>query len=263
MKRAFVDTEGGQLHYRWLGEEGQPVLFLHQVSSSSRMFGQLMPRFVARGYRGIAMDLPGFGDSDPPPQDYTIGDCASSVARFLDALGLGEPLFVVGHHTGALVGAELAIGCPERIRKLVLIGLPYYPSLEAKRQRWSGKSIRPIVPERGGSHLLWEWRRLYDLGPNSSPALIHREFVDTLKTAHYERTYQAAFDYASGERYPLIRCPALVIAGTHDLPNRDASARLLPRGRLTVIEGGGTFMCDERVDEVATASLEFLAGEDA
>jgi pimeloyl-ACP methyl ester carboxylesterase len=256
--RAYADTEIGQVHYRWLGNEGRPVLLLHQVSSSSRMFEPLMARLVERGYRAIAMDLPGFGESDPPPRDFSIPDYADATALFLDALELRAPLAVVGHHSGALVAAELAASRPERVQRLVLIGLPYYPSLEAKQARWSTKDIRPIVPVADGSHLLWEWRRLQALGPTSAPALIHREFVDTLKTAHYERTYQAAYDYIDGHRYPLVQAPALVLAGSRDLPNQEAAAALLPRGRLVLIDGGGTFMCDELVEVIAPRVLEFL-----
>lgn len=258
VRRAYVETADGQVHYRWLGEGGRPLLLLHQVSSSSRMFEPLMPNFAARGYRAIAPDLLGFGESDAPSPDFSVADHAAAVARFLDALGLRGPLPIVGHHFGAVVGVELAIARPERVPALVLIGLPCYPSLEVKRQRWSTKNIRPIVPQRDGGHLLWEWNRLYDLGPRSDPALIHREFVDTLKTAHYDRAYQAALEYDNAARYPLVPCPALVVAGTDDLPNQDAAAALLPRGQLVTIRGGGTFMCDEHTAEVATAALEFL-----
>ena len=95
IRRSFVDTSDGQIHYRHLGEGGKPLLLLHQTSSSSRMYEAIMPALRAGGYWVIAMDTLGFGDSPPPPSGASVEHYAESVARFVDGIGLSKPMPVV------------------------------------------------------------------------------------------------------------------------------------------------------------------------
>jgi pimeloyl-ACP methyl ester carboxylesterase len=258
VKRAYVETEDGQIHYRWLGERGQPMLFLHQVPSSSRMFEPLMRLFVARGYRAVAMDLPGFGESDPPKRAYSIGGLREAADRFVEALGLGPLAAVVGCHTGSLVAVDLAISRPEGVRSLILLGVPYYATAEAREARFQGKEVQPIVPQADGGHLLREWHRWRGYFPESDLGLAQQEYVDLVKSADYAAAYRAAFDYDNAARMPLVRCPTLVVAGTCDLPNQDEAVRALANGQIVWIQDGGTLLAQERADEVASASLAFL-----
>ena len=66
IKRAFLDTEDGQILYR-IGGEGEPLLLLHMTPRSSDEFREVMP-ILAQHRQVIAMDLMGLGDSDKPPQ---------------------------------------------------------------------------------------------------------------------------------------------------------------------------------------------------
>lgn len=65
--------------------EGDPVLLLHQSPRSSRIYVKLIP-LIANRYRAIAIDMLGFGNSDPPPQEVRIPDMALNVIHVLDAL---------------------------------------------------------------------------------------------------------------------------------------------------------------------------------
>jgi haloalkane dehalogenase len=269
VKRAYVETPDGQIHYRWLDDDsgrsaqqpsGQPLLLLHQVSSSSRMYERLMPFLGRAGYRPIAMDTLGFGESDPPPRQFSVADYAASIARFLDAHGLTEPLPVLGHHTGAGFAIELAVSRPERVAKLVLVGAPYYVSAEARRKRWAEKKVQPVVPRPDAGHLLHEWERLRDLSPDMDVNLLHRELVDTLKAPRYDLTYEAIFSYDTGARLPLIQCPTLVIAGTRDtlFPGQEPASKLIPGAQLAFVQDGGVFMIDEKTEQIAAIALRFL-----
>ncbi|NES93362.1 alpha/beta fold hydrolase, partial [Okeania sp. SIO2B9] len=62
IKRAFLDTEDGQIHYR-IGGEGEPLILLHQNIKSSDEYRELMPRFIKEEKLVIAMDFLGFGES--------------------------------------------------------------------------------------------------------------------------------------------------------------------------------------------------------
>ncbi len=100
--------------------EGPPVLFLHGLGASSRYWGPLAEE--GGHYRGIAPDLLGFGRSPRRRGPY---DTAAHVAA-IEPL-LREGAVVVGHSTGAILAAALARAHPERVRALLLVGLPAFP----------------------------------------------------------------------------------------------------------------------------------------
>jgi pimeloyl-ACP methyl ester carboxylesterase len=77
IKRAFLDTEDGQILYRISGE-GKPLLLLHQNFRSGDEFRELIPIFAQKRLV-IAMDFLGLGDSDKPPRMYSIEDYAKTV----------------------------------------------------------------------------------------------------------------------------------------------------------------------------------------
>ena len=106
MKRAYADIPDGQIHYRTEGS-GEPIILLHMVCSSSDEYTRVIP-FLSKTYHPIAMDFLGYGESDKPKFEYQIADHARTVGSFMDSLGI-EKASVVGHHSGATVGAEFAV----------------------------------------------------------------------------------------------------------------------------------------------------------
>ena len=87
MKRGYVDTADGQIHYVTEGS-GNPLLLLHMSPRSWTLYRRMIP-LLSSIRRVIAMDTLGFGNSDPIPSNYReISDYAQNVAHFLDALGI-------------------------------------------------------------------------------------------------------------------------------------------------------------------------------
>src|ERR1700743_1948051 len=82
------------------GRTGQPVLFVHGNVSSSLFWQQAMLA-LPDGFRPLAVDLRGFGETDPEPVDATRGlrDYADDVAALIEALGL-TPVHLVGWSMG-------------------------------------------------------------------------------------------------------------------------------------------------------------------
>ena len=80
MRRGYADTAVGQVHYREAGE-GEVVVLLHQTASSSIMYYRVMP-YLAGRFRVVAMDTPGFGNSDalagPPGPEGFIAQYAQA-----------------------------------------------------------------------------------------------------------------------------------------------------------------------------------------
>jgi|SRR5579875_732362 len=103
--RVRVDGGAGpvSLAYSSWGQ-GRPVLLLHGMGSWRRIW----PAFDGAGYRYLALDLPGFGESGLPRRRQTLADYSAYVAAFVDAVGIDEPPLVVGHSFGAMVAVHAA-----------------------------------------------------------------------------------------------------------------------------------------------------------
>ena len=84
MKRAFLDTAYGQVHYLVAGA-GEPVFLLHQTPRSSDQFTEIIPLLTPKK-RVIAVDNLGYGDSDKPRQQLSIEDYAAVVLQLMDDL---------------------------------------------------------------------------------------------------------------------------------------------------------------------------------
>ena len=99
--------------------KGPPVLFLHGLGESWKDWSANLPFFQA-SYRVIAIDFPGFGDSDKPERDYSIEWFTAIVDQLLQAWKLDQ-VVIVGHSMGALVAINLAAQSPSRVKSLVVV----------------------------------------------------------------------------------------------------------------------------------------------
>lgn len=113
----FVKVLDSNMHYIEAGE-GDPILFLHGVPTSSYVWRNIIPHLVPLG-RCIAPDLIGFGKSDKPDIAYTIHDHIKYITAFIDALKL-KRIVLVMHGWGSIIGCHYAMNNPGNCRGLVL-----------------------------------------------------------------------------------------------------------------------------------------------
>lgn len=144
----YVDWRHGQLHLRCAFppsggfDELTPLVCLHGERETSRVFGGLLTRLG--GERSVyALDLPGFGQSDPPPQRTGATGHAAAVADFIDQMRLRH-VDVLGHQWGGWVAAELALARPEQVRRLVLVSAPVAAS-SMKVPACLGRLEQPVL----------------------------------------------------------------------------------------------------------------------
>jgi pimeloyl-ACP methyl ester carboxylesterase len=109
---------GIRARYRVQGE-GDPVLLLHGIGCSLEDFDEQVELLSGR-YRCWAVDLAGFGGSDPLPVENTVARLAAFVAAFAGAVGIVEPAHVVGNSLGGAVALQFAVDHPDRVRSLAL-----------------------------------------------------------------------------------------------------------------------------------------------
>ena len=109
--RSFVREQG----------EGPTVLCIHGMIGSSFLYRKVLAELAARGLRGVAFDLPGFGLAGRPAgYDYSWTGLGKFCVAAVDELGLGRFHLVV-HDIGGPVGFELAAAVPGRIASLTLL----------------------------------------------------------------------------------------------------------------------------------------------
>ncbi|AKD05143.1 alpha/beta fold hydrolase [Pontibacter korlensis] len=101
--------------------EGEVVLCIHGVPTSSFLYRKVIAALAANGMRGVCVDLPGLGLSDRPEDfDYTFHSFARFLARATEVLGIQEFHLVV-HDIGGPIGFALAAENKERIKSLTIL----------------------------------------------------------------------------------------------------------------------------------------------
>ncbi|MCW3038652.1 MAG: alpha/beta fold hydrolase, partial [Solirubrobacterales bacterium] len=101
------------------GRDETPLVFIHGHSACWQHWLEQLPAFMGR-YRCIALDLPGFGNSELPEDGISMSGYARAVDELLGQLGVSAAC-VVGNSMGGFVAAELAIRFPQRVERLVLV----------------------------------------------------------------------------------------------------------------------------------------------
>jgi pimeloyl-ACP methyl ester carboxylesterase len=223
--RAFADTPYLQIHFRRAGDatDHAPVVLFHQSPNSSQVFVEFMAELGAD--RAVyAPDTPGFGESDRPREVPEIADYAAALVAFLDAENIGRA-DMLGYHTGAAIAIEIARRYPDRVRRLVLVGIPAFTPEEAAQfeaQPWP----KPFDDDGDAVAASWrsslEWR-----GEGQSDASVRRWFDQ--KTANGPFAWwgaRAALRYPTREALRAVEAPVLFVRPRDDL--WESSLRVLP-----------------------------------
>jgi haloalkane dehalogenase len=115
--------------------EGEAVVCLHGVPTSSYLYRKVLDELAARGLRGLAFDLPGLGLAERPARfDYTWTGLGRFCAAAVETLEL-ERFHLVVHDIGGPVGFELAGAAPQRIASLTLLNT--IVAVDTFRRPWS------------------------------------------------------------------------------------------------------------------------------
>jgi pimeloyl-ACP methyl ester carboxylesterase len=258
VKRRFVDTEQGQVHYAEAGT-GPPVLLLHQTPRSWAEFRDVLP-LLGRRHRAIAMDMIGFGDSVHPPEPVTIEACAGGAVALLDALGV-ERASVVGHHTGGYVAVEVAAAHPTRVERLVVSSVRVIDA-EARAAAHDRPPVDQVEVQADGSHLAELWQRRVPFYPPDRPDLLHHFVLDAMKVLdRVEEGHHAVHRYVMEDALPRITAPTLVLVGADDpfaYPHRHRVQASIEGSRLAEIPGGMVPLPDQLPEEFAREVMAFL-----
>jgi len=260
--------------------QATPVLLVHGWGASIYMWRDWFAPLAERGYRVVALDLPGHGLSDKPSNEgrYRLASLTATVRELIATLELRRP-HVVAQSMGGTIAVDLAAGGDPEIGRLVLVNPACFGRVRLLplARRASPKVVEPVL-----ARLVPRWvvdrahRRVY-----GDPSLITADDIDQYwapsQFAGYAPAMRRLVHEFTWTRPPVsamvqvLRAltpptsPPLVVLGTRDRLVRDArpyAAALRKAGAPLEIYssvGGGHAVNEERPREVLALVTAFLA----
>ncbi len=255
------------IHIRYQVEgKGPDLLFIHGWASSRRMWAHLSSS-LASAYRCWAIDLPGFGDSDKPAEEwYSISNYTAIVSSFMQAAHM-RAARIIGHSMGGMIAFDLAASHADQVERLVAIN----PVVTGRRT-----SLRPLAHWGPGQRLLhWTLR----VSPRVLQPVLRHRLGDRLhhgvkyirrRTEDFAKSTagslwssgRAVLGHDLSPRLAHITAPTLIVVGDQDLTvshheGRFAAERV-PGARLVVLRAGH-LVTDDLPAETLGHVREFLA----
>ncbi len=133
----------------------QALVFIHGLGSYLKFWRYQLDAFAARGYRVIAVDLPGYGKSDKPASfPYTTEAMADAVRELTRIVGVEKPI-LVGHSMGGQTALSYAIRFPEDLRALVLTSPAGFEEFSRREKEWLKKVITVRLIEQSDEYGIW------------------------------------------------------------------------------------------------------------
>ncbi len=153
-----VTIDGAMLHVRDTPATtpgAEPAVYVHGLGGSSQNFTDVAGLLADR-FDGQAVDLPGFGYSDPSPR-YSIPAFADQLIGYLEHAGRG-PVHLVGNSLGGSIAVRVAALRPDLVRTLTLIS-PAMPFLDPRRTA-QGPVLPLLALPRADRIFAWGMARL-------------------------------------------------------------------------------------------------------
>lgn len=229
----------------------KPVIILHGWRQSSVDWREVAERLSAAGHRVIVPDLPGFGDSPKPPDNWGIREYTSCVNELLAVEKLRSPV-VVGHSFGGRIGISLAAHYPHSLTSLVLVNSAgFRPSSHAIGAA-VGFAKRILLALR-----LKTFERL-------ARTLLHRmlDVSDYTDSGAMKPIFRNIIAQDLSAEMRNITVPTLIIHGAEDAVVPVARAhkmnKLIAGSELKVIPESGHFLHQEKGLLVSGLILSFL-----
>ena len=275
-------VDGLTIFYREAGpKNAPPILLLHGLPSSSRMFDPLLAR-LADKYHLIAPDYPGFGHSDwPDPKqfDYTFDHIARIIDDFSQVLGLSRYTLYMQDYGGP-VGFRMALAHPERVEALIVqdavahnegLGVNW----ATRRAFWADRSAHEEDLRKNLLSMAATKTRHVGDDPNVElydPDLWTDEYAFLNSPGQAQIQSDLFYDYRTNvDSYPKWQAwmqktqpKLLVIWGKHDLsfdPGEPERYRKdVPKAEVHVLEAGH-FALDTKADEIAEIVHRFMSAK--
>lgn len=240
---------------------GEALVLVHGHPFDRSMWRPQVERFSRAGWRVIAPDLRGYGETTVVPGKTTLDAFARDIAGLLDRLGIDR--FVLG---GLSMGGQIVLEChrlfAHRLRGLVLADTSAEADTEAMRERRRATAERLLREGMGP----YAGEVLYKMVSTGAPPEVAAHVLGMMRGAHPEGAAAALRGRAERPDYvamlPAVAVPALVVVGAEDEFTPLADARVMsdgiPEATLVVVEGAAHMPNLERPAAFDEALHDFL-----
>jgi pimeloyl-ACP methyl ester carboxylesterase len=222
--------------------EGQPVVFLHGFPDTSKLWRPQIDALTAAGYRALAPDLRGRGQSDWPTDvdEYRLTKSVKDVVGIMDARGV-ERAHVVGHDFGAALAWLFASIEPDRVDHLVVVSVGFpnaeLPDLEELQKGWYRllflfEGIAEELMQRDDWHFMRERFSDPAVDVEATVRELSKPGALTAGLNWYRANIRPARLIGPPSELPDVKAPTLGIFGLRD-PYLAKSAMLASEGRVT------------------------------
>jgi pimeloyl-ACP methyl ester carboxylesterase len=268
--RRLEAFDGGSIYVVEAGE-GPPIVLSHGVTNSIRTWVHQLDTLPQAGFRAIAYDHRGHGQSQLGSAGHSVENLALDMRTVLEELDVTGAV-VVGHSMGGVAAQAFVTRFPDvaekRVAGLVLLSTLATTPLGSQSTR-TKRRIEQITNHAPDMGWLWNSPNLgllaARIGFGRDPQPSHVELVRQMLAACPPETRldapRALIGLDLTSDLPNIRIPTLVIVGTADVLTPPAQARLIarlvPGARLEVFPGGGHMLMLERTDELDRMIVEF------
>jgi pimeloyl-ACP methyl ester carboxylesterase len=211
-REATADLPGVHLFFTDSGGNGEPVVFVHAATGSSRVWEYQRAAFAARRYRVITYDRRGYGRSVADPSGPQPGTGADDLNALMDYLKI-DRFHLVGTAAGGFVAWDYALSFPKRLRSLVVansIGGVQDPEYQAAMQRLRTPDFLAMSPD------------MRELGPayrvsNPTGADRWRELERTARPTSAQPPPQTFRNRVTFALLETISLPTLLLTGDADM----------------------------------------------
>ncbi len=267
-----IQVDNTTIHYRIAGQ-GETILFLHGWPTSSYLWRNMMPA-LAEKYQVIALDLPGFGQSDKRPEDsYSFRYYSRIISGFLDQLDIQRTTLGV-HDLGGPLGLFWMSQHMERVDRLILFNTLVYPEFSLAVKLFGLATVLPVVRDLITSPAGIKWAMRFGVHQKHK---LTEEIIRNYQAPFKEREARKAL-LKSVQRLSLkgfaaiaevmssFQGPVQILYGEKDriLPKvSDTMARVkadLPQATVQSFPNSGHFLQEEVAEELSVAVLAFMEG---
>ena len=264
--KAYIDLDWGQIHRLQAAPSlvTEPTLVCFPPNPFSGNYYRQLMASLAIDRRVVALDYPGLGQSDPSATWRTVGDLAEIMIDAIESARLTDEqhqsIDVCGYHTGAMVAAEVAIRRPDLVRRVILIGVPYFADpAENDAELQNVMQDRPLPTELAALESSWRFT-MTDRHPD---VVLERAYNNFLESAAAWRArapvYRALHGYAAADRAVLVTQPALVLNPHGGLKTHTrAYAQLIQDVSLVELPHLSYGVFDVAPEQIADIMLEYL-----